>query len=496
MFEHLKVEQNSVEKLLVNNEKDVSKNPSAKTGSDFFAMLMVEQTKLKGQVETDYRQTEQERDLTRDNLKDNQPDKISDDEIRTENAYNENVQLSKDSENKDAESLQYKHIDETNENKDYSVKEQSHEEIKETVKEQSSSLKEVNDKKNNKLSEEEQNIIQQLQSESSIKKLMEIIKAILSGDKKSEDENYKKLFSSLKFNNTKSNKNFTQSDIKSGTENHKNPNDVFTKITKEFKELISRELSKAIEDRKTKGKQHDFSDRELKDIASNSIEGIKKNRGREIVRHELKAVTSDDLKNDKKNINTEQQVFKKVELSDSSHFEKFSSGDKNSDRENFNYNSSKMDFSSKTGLHKAENTMKMLDFRENLQEIIDKAKITIRDSRNGSFTVKLNPQELGNVNVNLIMKNGIITGKFLVDNEDVKNVLLNNLQELKFQLQEAGIEVGEFSVGVDSRHERNFNNGDEMLVFPVFDSDREINTASQVYDSITETHIGHINMII
>ncbi|MCL1833272.1 MAG: flagellar hook-length control protein FliK [Leptospirales bacterium] len=472
MFDHIKVDQNKnqngIENLLTSHEKDQSKNSHIKSGNDFLSMLM-EQMKVdagKGQpeqVDNGYKQNEFDRDLTRD---ENQYAKISGNETRAENTYNED---------KDAEGLQHKNIDET--------EEKIHKEIE---KEKTASLKEVHDKKSNKLLEEE-NIIAQLQSESSIKKLMEIVKALLNGDKKSEDDSYKK----LKFNNDKSNRG---SDIKTGSEgDHKNFNEIFGKITKELKEGIRKELHKVLEDRRYKGKQHNLTDKDLKDVVSNVIERVKKSRGKDLVKHE-----ANEIKNDRKNINpTEPQIFRKVELSDSSHFEKYTSGDKNPDRENLNYNSSKTDFSTKSELDKLPKNMKMPDFKENLQEIIDKAKITVRDSRNGTFTVRLNPQELGSVNVNLIMKNGIITGKLLVDNEDVKNLLLNNLQELKLQLTEAGIEVGEFNVGVDSRHERNFSgNGDELYVLPSFDSDREIASASQIYNSVSEMHIGHINMII
>ena len=474
MFDHLKVDQQVIEKLFTNPEKDILKNLSPKTGNDFFAMLME-------QIKYDDKQTEAGRGLI-DNL--NQPVRISNDEIRIENTYNENNPL-----RKDTDSLQQKNIvDET--------EEQSHKEIE---KGKSSALKETNDKKKTNFSEEENNIILQLQSESSIKKLMELTKALLSGDKKSEDEISKKLFGNLKFND-KPHKDLTGSHIKVGAENNqKNSNEILGQLIKEFKDGINRELHKTIENRRSMGKQSDLTDKDLKDIISNVIEKIKKDRGKDTVRHESKHVSADDLKNDKKGVNpTEQQGYRKIEVSDSSPFEKNMGGDKNSHKENFNYSSSKTDFSAKTGSDKIANSMKMPDFKENLQEIIDKAKITVRDNRNAAFIVKLNPQELGNVNVNLIMKNGVITGKFLVDNEDVKNILLGNLQELKFQLKEAGIEVGEFNVGVDSRHERGLSNTrDETLISPVFfDPKRGNVTASEIYNSTAETDTGYINMII
>jgi len=475
MFDHLKVDQNSLGKLFANSEKDPSKNLSTKNGSDFFSMLM-EQINLsdkRSQAES-YSYGESERNIALGNPEDNLSVKISNDEVRSENiyenAYNESALVSKDE-----ESPQHKQIDEIE-------------------REKLSSLKKVND--NNKSSEEDQNFILQLRSEAGIKSLMEIIKAALNGDKKGEDSGFKKLFANSKFSNDKSNNALTQPHTKSAHEaGFKNPNDVFAKMTKDFSEIIKRELSKVM-DARSMGKKHSLTDRELKDIAINVIEGFKKNRARDVVRHEARTLP-DDMKNDKKNISsTEQGLFKRIESADSSHLEKHSAGDKNPNRENYNFSSSKTDFSVKTGFDRIENNMKMPDFKENLQEIIDKAKITVRDNRNGAFTVKLNPQELGNVNVNLIMKNGVITGKFLVDNEDVKNILLNNIQELKYQLQEAGIEVGEFSVGVDSRHERALgSNVDETFEFPVSDSG-ELVAASEIYNSAAEAYNGHINLII
>ena len=485
MFDHLRIDQNSMEKFFPTNEKSAPTNLSVKRGSDFFSMLMeqVNYGARKGQVEAGSGQSEAERDFAQDNP----AAKISDAEIRTENAYKENV---KDTEIKDAEDSQNKPIDD--------AKEKSHSEIEhnEIEREKSLSLKKLNDK-NNKSFEEDQNIILQLQGEMNIKRLMEITKALLAGDKKSEAGGFLKLFDNLKFNNDKSNKTLTQSHAKIGQEsNLKNPSEHFTKLIKEIGESIRRELTKAFNAKRSLDKKQVLTDRELKDVVINAIDGIKKNRAKDLVRNESKPAATDEMKGDKKNISsTEQNIFRRIESSDSLHFEKFSSADKNPDREGFNYNSSKTDFSAKSGLDKIEHNMKMPDFKENLQEIIDKAKITVRDNRNGAFIVKLNPQELGNVNVNLIMKNGVITGKFLVDNEDVRNILINSLQELKYQLQEAGIEVGEFSVGVDSRHERNLSsNIDETFVFPASDSE-EI-AAAEIYNTAAEVHTGHINLII
>ncbi len=89
------------------------------------------------------------------------------------------------------------------------------------------------------------------------------------------------------------------------------------------------------------------------------------------------------------------------------------------------------------------------DFRENLEAIINRAKITVRDSKNGNFSVKLYPKELGNLNVQLSMENGVIHGKFHVESDEAKNALLQNMENFKEQMKESGINIGEFSVSVN-----------------------------------------------
>ena len=140
---------------------------------------------------------------------------------------------------------------------------------------------------------------------------------------------------------------------------------------------------------------------------------------------------------------------------------------------------------------------RMPEFKQSLQEIIDKAKITVRDSRNGKFNVKLYPKELGNVNVNLNLDNGVVHGRFLVDNDEAKNLLMQNLDHLKEMLQESGIEVGDFSVNVSDQKEQfagdDSGNGKNRLTDQNSDKvlmagEYEINSAA--------VHNGRINMVV
>ena len=92
-------------------------------------------------------------------------------------------------------------------------------------------------------------------------------------------------------------------------------------------------------------------------------------------------------------------------------------------------------------------------FRESLENIVQNARVVVQDGRNGSFSVRLYPKELGSVNVNLGLKDGIIHGRFLVETQEAKDLLMGNIESIKERLAGAGIQVGEFQVNVRDQRE-------------------------------------------
>ncbi len=135
------------------------------------------------------------------------------------------------------------------------------------------------------------------------------------------------------------------------------------------------------------------------------------------------------------------------------------------------------------------------EFRQQLRSIIDNSKVIIKDNRNGSFSVKLYPRELGHVNVNIGMKDGIISGKFLVNNHEARDILLLNLSHIKDQLEEAGISVGEFQVNVnDQRETYNSDDNTDKGSIPV---NSDLAEKAVDYDKISmPLHYGAVNYVI
>lgn len=91
---------------------------------------------------------------------------------------------------------------------------------------------------------------------------------------------------------------------------------------------------------------------------------------------------------------------------------------------------------------------------EQFESIMNNARVVVRDGKNGSFIMNLYPESLGRVNINLGLEDGIIQGRFLVDSPEARELMIENLDQLRTQMEEAGIQVGSFQVNVRGERER------------------------------------------
>lgn len=136
-------------------------------------------------------------------------------------------------------------------------------------------------------------------------------------------------------------------------------------------------------------------------------------------------------------------------------------------------------------------------FEEQLQSIIQNARISVRDGKNGTFSIRLHPDSLGQVNVNLGLEHGRLTGKFLVDNMEAKDALLAQITTIKEQLLDAGIPIGEFHVNVRDENGRNFRKDEEEKFNLRGVSFGKSNNKSIQYDiQAASLHDGAIDVII
>jgi flagellar hook-length control protein FliK len=140
-------------------------------------------------------------------------------------------------------------------------------------------------------------------------------------------------------------------------------------------------------------------------------------------------------------------------------------------------------------------TAKGSAFGDQLDTIMQNAKVTMRDSKNGSFSIRLYPESLGKVNVNLSLEQGVISGKFLVDSTDAKEALLENIQSVIDRLEENGISVGGFNVNVRDEKKSLFEFNEEASLY-IAGRKQPVAAGVEYESNASYVHNGEIDMII
>ncbi len=161
----------------------------------------------------------------------------------------------------------------------------------------------------------------------------------------------------------------------------------------------------------------------------------------------------------------------------------------------FNFSGIKSDVSAK----QADTTpvfQKNSIFRENLESIIQNAKVVVKDSRNGSFSVRLHPEELGSVSISLRLHEGVVRGSFLVETQEARDLLAGNLEHIKQQLQDAGITVGDFQVNVNDQRGRLLHDRNDDRIGVITPAEQSVEIESEYMANAIPYHNGQINLVI
>jgi flagellar hook-length control protein FliK len=82
-----------------------------------------------------------------------------------------------------------------------------------------------------------------------------------------------------------------------------------------------------------------------------------------------------------------------------------------------------------------------------LYQIVENAKVFIGQGKS-EMVIQLKPESLGKIQLNVIHERGEIVAEFTAENEQVKQILESNMQQLKDSLEESGIDVQSLSVSV------------------------------------------------
>lgn len=100
---------------------------------------------------------------------------------------------------------------------------------------------------------------------------------------------------------------------------------------------------------------------------------------------------------------------------------------------------------------------------EVIKQIVQKAEVLLKDGKS-EMSIQLEPENLGKLALKIAIEKGVVTAKFVAENQGVKQTIESNFNQLKDMLQEKGITVQSFSVSVG--HEgREFNSRNNLNVW-------------------------------
>ncbi len=91
------------------------------------------------------------------------------------------------------------------------------------------------------------------------------------------------------------------------------------------------------------------------------------------------------------------------------------------------------------------------------QQVLKGANMSLNVGKNGSeMMIKLNPKELGNVSLKIILENEQLVAKFNVENQTVKAIVESRLEDLKTALSDKGFNIESLDVSVNKDSDKAF----------------------------------------
>ena len=96
-------------------------------------------------------------------------------------------------------------------------------------------------------------------------------------------------------------------------------------------------------------------------------------------------------------------------------------------------------------------TMNMQEQIDVIKQVSEKIDVNLFEDKS-EMIIKLKPDHLGKVTVEIAVENGNITAKFLAESEKVKEILESNMQDLKDHLAKQGMNIQDLSVSVGNQN--------------------------------------------
>lgn len=84
--------------------------------------------------------------------------------------------------------------------------------------------------------------------------------------------------------------------------------------------------------------------------------------------------------------------------------------------------------------------------RQLMNQVMDKARVTVMKNGDSTMTVRLDPPSLGQVEMKVEIHDNRVKAVLMADNHEAKTILENNIQNLKQSLHDNGLKVDEITV--------------------------------------------------
>ncbi|MGM0507868.1 MAG: flagellar hook-length control protein FliK, partial [Fusobacteriota bacterium] len=95
----------------------------------------------------------------------------------------------------------------------------------------------------------------------------------------------------------------------------------------------------------------------------------------------------------------------------------------------------------------------IIDPHEVMDQINDKIKMNFNKNTN-KMKITLSPASLGEVEIEIKLKDGQLKAEFMVEDEKIKKIVESNLSNLKNELNKKGVEVSELKVGIFNQQQK------------------------------------------
>ncbi|MCB1308913.1 MAG: flagellar hook-length control protein FliK, partial [Leptospiraceae bacterium] len=101
--------------------------------------------------------------------------------------------------------------------------------------------------------------------------------------------------------------------------------------------------------------------------------------------------------------------------------------------------------------------------RKLMNSLVQQARVNVRSDGSSTASIRLNPQSLGHMTLNLRLENNQMTAQILVDNQSARQIIKNEMEHLRAELQRQGIQVENVVIRVRDNQAFQFQGDESQL---------------------------------